>query len=73
MKYLGQIVDDKDLVNKEYVDDASEVVQTLASGTKIASVGGTDLYAPSGGGGGSQSTWWGTSSTSASTAAKVDL
>ena len=50
MKYLGQIVDDKDLVNKEYVDDASEVVQTLTSGTKIGSVGGTDLYAPTGSG-----------------------
>lgn len=72
MKYLGKIQDDKDLVTKEYVDDASEVIQTLTSGTKIGSVGGTDLYAPSGGGGtGSQTTWYGTSSTQASAAAKV--
>lgn len=72
MKYLGQIVDDKDLVNKEYVDDATEVVQTLTSGTKIGSVGGTNLYAPTGGGGGGvQTTWYGTSSTTASTAEKV--
>lgn len=71
MKYLGQIVDDKDLVNKEYVDDASEVVQTITSGTKIGSVGGTDLYAPSGGGGGSQTTWWGTSDTGPQYSSKV--
>lgn len=50
MKYLGKITDPKDLVNKEYVDNETEVVQTLTSGTKIGSVGGTDLYAPSGGG-----------------------
>lgn len=71
MKYLGQITDDEDIVNKKYVDDASEVVQTLTSGTKIGSVGGTDLYAPTGGGGGVQTTWFGTSSTDASTSIKV--
>ena len=53
MKYLGAITNDYDLVTKKYVDDATEVIQTLTSGTKIGSVGGTDLYAPSGGGGGS--------------------
>lgn len=53
MRYLGAITNDYDLVTKKYVDDATEVIQTLTSGTKIGSVGGTDLYAPSGGGGGS--------------------
>lgn len=71
MKYLGKIQDNKDLVTKEYVDDASEVIQTLTSGTKIGSVGGTDLYAPSGGGGGSKNIWYATCSTAASTSAKV--
>lgn len=71
MKYLGKIQDDKDLVTKEYVDDASEVVQTLTTGTKIGSVGGTDLYAPSGGGGGYKNVWYGTCPTTASTAAKI--
>lgn len=51
MRYLGAITNDYDLVTKKYVDDATEVIQTLTSGTKIGSVGGTDLYAPSGGGG----------------------
>lgn len=72
MKYLGKITDNKDLVTKEYVDDASEVVQTLTTGTKIGSVGGTDLYAPSGGGGGgSKNIWYATCPTGASTAAKI--
>lgn len=53
MKYLGAITNDYDLVTKKYVDDATEVIQTITSGTKIGSVGGINLYAPSGGGGGS--------------------
>jgi len=46
MKNLSEIVDDKDVVTKEYVDDKSEVTQTLTSGTEIGSVGGTKLYSP---------------------------
>lgn len=44
MKYLGQIVDDEDLVNKEYVDDEVATKQdTLVSGTNIKTVNNTSL------------------------------
>jgi hypothetical protein len=52
MKYLGAITNNYNLVTKKYVDDATEVIQTLTSGTKIGSVGGVNLYAPTGGGSG---------------------
>ena len=48
MKNLSEIVDGKDIVTKEYVDDKVEVTQTLTSGTGIGLVGGggTKLYSP---------------------------
>ena len=75
MKYLGQIIDDEDLVNKEYVDDEVATKQdTLVSGTNIKTINSQSILGSGNinvGSGGSQSTWWGTSSTTASTTAKV--
>lgn len=75
MKYLGQIIDDEDLVNKEYVDDEVATKQdTLVSGTNIKTINSQSILGSGNinvGSGGSQTTWWGTSSTTASTTAKV--
>ena len=44
MKYLGAITDDKDLVTKEYVDDADDLKQdTLVSGTNIKTINSQSL------------------------------
>ncbi len=38
-----------DLTNKQYVDDKTAVTNTLSTGTRIATINGTDILAPEGG------------------------
>ena len=44
MKYLGSISDDKDLVNKEYVDTVAKMIADEYSSSSTYSVGDYCIY-----------------------------